>query len=425
MNRNKTIFLVLAIFITSFILLNATFESTDTILESFRFPAEFEKQKSMWLAWSNEKYRLGKSTGSVVLNIIKEISPYVRVNLIVNNDVTMEKVKEYLKEKKINEKNISFHIISQYNRWLRDSGPIFVLSSSGKKYVVDFKFSYYGLLNRNDPESIAIDRVDRTIANKFKYEIIKTDLVSEGGNREFNGKGVMISVKSVELKRNPGKSIKYIEDEYKRIFGVKKIIWIEKGLITDDSYYNGAIIEDIYSSSITGGHIDEFCRFVSYDTILLAEVTSDEALKDPINRENYKRLENAYKILEDATDQDGNPFKIIRIPVAPNIIINNYEPTEEILKINLAPRGDDSYIPSPVRYVLASSYLNFLITDKVVLMPKYWKEERPEEFKLKDKIAKDTLQKAFPDRKIIQIDAEALNHGGGGIHCITQQEPLL
>jgi agmatine deiminase len=76
-----------------------------------------------------------------------------------------------------------------------------------------------------------------------------------------------------------------------------------------------------------------------------------------------------------------------------------------------------------IKYVFTTSYLNFLVTNGIVLIPKYWKPERSEMIKIKDKKAKEILQQAFPHRKIIQIDAEPLNHGGGGIHCITQQQP--
>lgn len=34
-------------------------------------------------------------------------------------------------------------------------------------------------------------------------------------------------------------------------------------------------------------------------------------------------------------------------------------------------------------------------------------------------------QQVFPERKIIQINPLAINRGGGGIHCTTQQQPKL
>ncbi|MFT7232058.1 MAG: agmatine deiminase, partial [Cyclobacteriaceae bacterium] len=48
-----------------------------------------------------------------------------------------------------------------------------------------------------------------------------------------------------------------------------------------------------------------------------------------------------------------------------------------------------------------------------------------DEFKLKDKKAAQILQSVFPNRKVIMIDALAVNLGGGGIHCISIQQPAL
>ena len=40
-----------------------------------------------------------------------------------------------------------------------------------------------------------------------------------------------------------------------------------------------------------------------------------------------------------------------------------------------------------------------------------------------DERARTVLADCFPDREILQVDALDIVQGGGGIHCITQQEP--
>jgi agmatine deiminase len=40
-----------------------------------------------------------------------------------------------------------------------------------------------------------------------------------------------------------------------------------------------------------------------------------------------------------------------------------------------------------------------------------------------DAAAFHAIQGAFPDRRIVEIEAADLIYGGGGIHCITQQQP--
>ncbi|MCZ6892414.1 MAG: agmatine deiminase family protein, partial [Gammaproteobacteria bacterium] len=42
----------------------------------------------------------------------------------------------------------------------------------------------------------------------------------------------------------------------------------------------------------------------------------------------------------------------------------------------------------------------------------------------KDAAARDTIIACFPGREVRQVPALDIVHGGGGIHCITQQQPM-
>jgi agmatine deiminase len=78
---------------------------------------------------------------------------------------------------------------------------------------------------------------------------------------------------------------------------------------------------------------------------------------------------------------------------------------------------------APTEAVLAASYMNFLISNGQVITSALWKPGRPDSTPKKDERAQAILRKLFPSRKIVPIDAESVNLGGGGIHCITQQQP--
>lgn len=69
------------------------------------------------------------------------------------------------------------------------------------------------------------------------------------------------------------------------------------------------------------------------------------------------------------------------------------------------------------------SYLNFFISNRVVLAPMYWHPGLPPHEHEKDEKVKEALQKLFPGRQIVQIDPMGLNRYGGGMHCATQQQP--
>jgi agmatine deiminase len=76
-------------------------------------------------------------------------------------------------------------------------------------------------------------------------------------------------------------------------------------------------------------------------------------------------------------------------------------------------------------FLVSTSYLNFLITDHIILVPKYWRIGLDDKIKEKDKQAVQILQEVFPEREIRQIDVFNLNLCGGGIHCLTQHEPKV
>jgi len=136
------------------------------------------------------------------------------------------------------------------------------------------------------------------------------------------------------------------------------------------------------------------------------------------------RLEQNYEILGQAKDQDGNPFNVIRMPHTDM----DYEITSRSDTMNewLAEfRFDETLdsMPEKAYIAAASSYMNFVIANGVVLVPQYYKEGADSSVRDRDAQAVAVLEKLFPDRKIAGVNAYAVNLGGGGMHCITAHEP--
>jgi len=182
------------------------------------------------------------------------------------------------------------------------------------------------------------------------------------------------------------------------------MIWLKRGIAEDDDPIHGTLSADRYS--IGCGHIDEMARFVSADTIALAEVTDRERGNDPVMRMTYDRLEDNYRILQSAADQDGGKFKIVRMPVA--------NPIYQNLTIQSGPDGGLKYFHGTkpgqkIRYLISASYLNFFISNGVVLEAAYWRPGRPDSTRRKDQAATAILKQLFPTREIVQIHAENLN----------------
>jgi agmatine deiminase len=354
---------------------------------TYRYPAEFEKQQAIWMQWPSEVYNSGsRPVNAAMIKIIKAFAPYVRVNVASRNVDEIVRVRNLLKSSGYKGTNVHFYVINHLSIWARDVGPVFVKDNNNRLSVVNFGFNNYS--RDGSQYYISVEgQVDKLVAKLYGVPLISTSLISEGGAIESNGKGTLMVTESVVLKRNPNMTKQQIENEYKRVLGVKKIIWLKKGLAEDDN--------------ITSGHINEIARFASSNTILLARVMPGDRYANNFSKESYIRMEENYNILKNSADQDGRPFRIIRVPMPPTLY-------------NVA----DSTGKVPLR-----SYLNYAVTNGAVLMQTYWRPGRSDALKATEDGVKEIIKGVFPGRNVIGIDAENINSWGGGIHCVTQHMP--
>lgn len=409
-----------------FVLVLSSTICSNASTKTIRFPAEWEPQSAVWMAWERtEESQCG-------IQMIKVLTPQVQVKLLVFSSNDEAKARRILLQEGVDLNKITFVKMNFYDIWLRDSGPIFVIQD-GLKKIVDFNFNGYGYPETYGGMAQLTETVDERIAEKFGYDMISTDIVSEGGDREFNGMGTMICNETVELQRNPGMTKEQIEAEFKRVLGVTKIIWIKGCLVEDQFPWTGTVpgpdgVSKAYTSWGTGGHVDEIARFVNATTIVMPEISAEEAVTHPVHAANKAILDECYQILSNTTDQDGNHFTIIKTPGCEP----NYERISKTHSYYKTLQGfdfqDGSTVPDTDLDILAaSSYMNFYISNNVVLVPKYWTEGKPDIIKQKDDQFAQIMKNVFPTKQIVQINPIELNTfnggGGGGMHCIIQQEP--
>jgi len=193
--------------------------------------------------------------------------------------------------------------------------------------------------------------------------------VLEGGAIHVDGEGTMLTTEQCLLNdnRNPGMSRADIERELGRLLGVETVIWLGQGLQDDE----------------TDGHVDNLACFAR-PGVVLAMTSSDR------NDDNYEALQDNLARLRAARDARGRELEIIELP----------QPRRR--------KGADGRR-------LALSYVNFYFANDAVVVPSFEDSN--------DKSALETIARCFPDRKAVQIDASDIVVGGGGIHCITQQQP--
>jgi agmatine deiminase len=158
----------------------------------------------------------------------------------------------------------------------------------------------------------------------------------------------------------------------KDYLGVVKVLWLGEGIVGDD----------------TDGHIDDIARFVAPNVIVCAGEDDPEDANYELLQENLARLKHM-------TDANDRAFEIVTLPM-PGVVGGESTDTRNLDR-------------------LPASYANFYIANNVVLLPVFGHAN--------DARAQETLQRVFPDRRVIPINCEPLVWGMGTIHCLTQQQP--
>lgn len=335
------------------------------------FPPEWYPQSAIQLTWPHPDtdwdYMLEEVTACYV-NIAVEILKRQKLIVVCHN---AETVKYELKEHKDLFPNLTLVELPTNDTWARDHSGISVINN-GKKQVYDFTFNGWGLKFASNHDNQISRGLFKNGIFKSDVELInKKDFALEGGALESDGKGTLLTTSECLLSanRNSFMSKDEIEKYLKEVFGLNKILWLNHGYLSGDD---------------TDSHIDTLARYCDEHTIVYVKC---ENKKD----EHYEALAKMEEQLKTFTDYQGNPYKLISLPMAKAV----YD-------------EDNERLPA--------TYANFLIMNDVVLLPFYNDQERDTE-------AKEKLEIAFPTREIIGIDCSSLIRQHGSLHCITMQYP--
>ena len=250
--------------------------------------------------------------------------------------------------------------------WTRDTAPTFTLDDNDTLSGVGWRFNGWGGVNPDHAEDA---QLAGRIGERLDIEIRKSELVTEGGAIHVDGEGTALVCRPsiLDPARNPDWDEAAVERELARQIGVEKVIWLPNSHIDDE----------------TAGHVDNLASFAKPGHVV-ALVCDDPG--DP----NHELLEENARVLAETSDARGRYLQVTRI-AAP------------------AP----GYRDNGKRLTL--SYINFYIANGAIIMPGF---NDPA-----DKPAYRTMQSLFANREIVQLQVRDLIHGGGGIHCVTQQQP--
>lgn len=254
--------------------------------------------------------------------------------------------------------------------WLRDSGPTFVHAQDGSVAAVDWVFNGWGAQSW---ASWARDgEVGRFVAERAGTPVHASALVNEGGGFHVDGEGTVLLTDTVQLDpgRNPGLGRADVEAEVHARLGTSTAIWLPRGLTRD------------YDEFGTRGHVDIVAAFAGPGTVLVHR-------QDDPRHPDHEVTRAIRDVLTSATDAQGRRLRVVDVP-APTVLHDEDGPVDW-------------------------SYINHYVLNDAVVLCAF---DDPH-----DDVAAGLLAEAYPGRTIEQVDARDVFAFGGGIHCITQQQP--
>lgn len=362
----------------------------------YAMPPEWDPHDATWIAWPHnhedwpDKF---EPIPWIYAEIVRLLAQGERVHIFVQpslggrKDRFKREVAAILERNNVNLAHITFHLQPTDRVWMRDSGPVFLKkvqqgSSSLRRAgasplaLVDFKFNAWAKYDNSALDDALPSFVSDFLKTHRFVAFGENDageqqrFVLEGGSIDVNGAGCVLTTEECLLsevqQRNPGFSRDRVEQALADFLGIRKVLWLDRGIAGDDTH----------------GHIDDTARFVNQSTIVCCvEPDRSDSNHAPM-KENLRRLAKM-------RDARNRPFTVAELPM-----------------------------PAPVYFDgqrLPASYANFYIANTGVLVPVF---NDPN-----DTAALKIFEQLFKDRPIIPIYCRDLVWGLGTLHCMTQQQP--
>ena len=338
-------------------------------MNGYRMPAESAPQDRVWMAFPSEGYSLGdtdeakheaRSTWAAVAHAIAEFEP---VTMVIDPDERAAAQRYVSADLDIVEAPLN-------DAWMRDMGPTFVHAEDGSVAAVDWVFNGWGA--QDWAQWDRDEKIGAFVAGLAGTPVVSSPLVNEGGGIQVDGEGTVLVTQTVQLDpgRNPGITRADVEAELARTIGTTHVVWLPRGMTRDSAQYG------------TRGHVDIVAAITSPGR-LLVHTQRNEAHPD------YLVCQAIRTALEASHDAAGRAWEIVEMP-APATLTD--------------AEGFVDY-----------SYINHLVLNGGVIACTFGDPM--------DEKALRILGDAYPGRRVVGIDARELFARGGGIHCITQQQP--
>lgn len=336
--------------------------------DNLRFPAEWEPQSAVLLAWPHEGTDWADRLAQVEQTYVALVSAITRFQpalVCVAGPALRERAAARLASAGVDPDRVRFIEIEYDDTWLRDSGPITLREGEGFR-LLDFHFTAWGGKFEAGLDDQVVGKLHASGLFRGASHR-RVDFALEGGGIETDGAGTLLSTWRCLHERHPDRPRAEITALLERELVQSRTLWLEHGYLEGDD---------------TDAHIDTLARFAPGDAIVF------QACDDPGDSHYHELTAMAGEIAALRTT-DGRPYRLFPLPWARPVLDGGRR--------------------------LAASYANFLVINGAVLMPAYGDPA--------DGRAAEVLAAAFPGREIVPVNCRPLIWQNGSLHCVTMQLP--
>jgi agmatine/peptidylarginine deiminase len=339
-----------------------------TTSPNLRLPAEWEPQDAVLIAWPHQHTDWAARLADVETTytaLAAAITRFQRLVVIVADERVRADAERALHDAAVDLARVRFVELPYDDTWLRDSGPITLVSPQGFQ-LTDFRFTGWG-------GKFGAERDDALVAGLVAAGVFgpaahaRVDWALEGGGIESDGGTTVLTTWRCLHQRHPEQSREAMETILRDSLQAQRVLWLDAGYLEGDD---------------TDAHIDTLARFAPGERIVF------QACDDPADR-HHAELQRMAAELAALRTPEGKPYRLCPLPW-----------------------------PQPILDAgrrLAASYANYLVINGAVLVPSYGDAADGEAARI--------IGAAYPGREVVQVPCRPLIWQNGSLHCITMQLP--
>ena len=200
-----------------------------------RFPAEWEPQSAVLIAWPHAGTDWAQRLGEVEETYVALVAAITRFQpawICVADDDLQTYAEARLRSARVDMDRVRFIAFDYDDTWLRDSGPIVLREGDGFR-VLDFHFTAWG----GKFEAGRDDRLVESLAAQGVFGAAprqRIDFALEGGGIETDGAGTLLTTWRCLHERHPQASRDQLDSKLRGWLAQDRVLWLDHGCLEGD-----------------------------------------------------------------------------------------------------------------------------------------------------------------------------------------------